>query len=242
VSGTYYGFAVLAADSVITIDRIESMFFCDALKFLGTNPSPSLGVQPRTEGWSTEWADVANLLSPCVFSANCKREAASTEKCEARLAMNSNATIVMLIMIYLDTRSKQFEKLPAWMCVYALIYTELGFNIYVHYPSVHLTAGQGDGWHWRPTSCLLSGVFSNVFNQEDGDPDKRVRAIRVLFKLRSHSLFLVEQIRRWAETRGRYKKGSGIMDKLIENAYVQAGKMEWAIDQLTEAAHSEEQE
>jgi hypothetical protein len=216
------------------------MLFSEAFKFLGTNPSPDLGVQPRTEGWSTEWAEVANLLSPCVFSAECKREATLKKECEAQLAINSNATIITLIMIYLDTRPEQFEKLPAWMCVYALIYTELGFDIYVHYPSVHLTAGQGDGWHWRPISCLLSGTFSNVFNQEDADPDKRVRAIRVLFMLRSHALFLVEQIRRWAETRGRYKQGSGIMDKLIANAYVQTGKIEWAIAQLTEAAHSEE--
>jgi hypothetical protein len=117
-------------------------------------------------------------------------------ECEAQLAMNSNATIITLIMIYLDTQSEQFAKLPGWMCVYALIYTELGFTIFAHYPSVHLTPKKGEGWHWRPISCVLSSVFANVLNQEDTGPEKRIRAIRVLLMIRSHALFLIEQVKR----------------------------------------------
>jgi hypothetical protein len=214
------------------------MVMSKGLRFLGTNPSPDLGVQPHTEGWATDWADCANILSPCVFSAECKREETYSKDCDAQLAMNNNATIEIFTMMHLDTRSEQFEKLPGWMCIYGLIYTELGFHIYAHYPSVHITTGKGEGWHWRPISCLLSNEFSHVFNQAATSSDYRTRAIRVLLMLRSHALFLVEQIRHWAEERGRYNQGNGIMDKLIADAKVQMKRYDWLLAQIKESSSS----
>jgi hypothetical protein len=58
---------------------------------------------------------------------------------------------------------------------------------------------------------------------------KRIRAIRVI---RSHALFLIEQVKRWAETRGRY--GQGIMDQLITHAYLQVGRYDWNLARIQE--------
>lgn len=199
----------------------------DTFKFLGTHPSPDIGVQARVQLWAPDdWKPFARLISPCVFSAECKREDTLTEKCEAQLAMNTNATINLLILIYLDTRTTQYQKLPAWMCIYSIIYTELGFTIYAHYPTF-IPASNRKSSSWRPTSCELSRAFAKVFDQKCTHLDDRISALRVLFMLRSHALFLAEQIKEWAKKRGHYRQGDGVVDRILAAAHLQVDSIHW---------------
>lgn len=74
-------------------------------------------------------------------------------------------------------------------------------------------------------SCRLTDKFERVWKEENSAPHQLVRALHNLFKVRSHNLFVVDQIKSWAKTRGRY--GEGIMDKFIWWSHVESNNQEW---------------
>jgi hypothetical protein len=183
-------------------------------------------------------------LTPCFFSAECRPARTRNDDTEAQLAMNSNPILVIFALMYLDIRTSIGESMPGWMWVYALIYTEDGFDIYTHSlstrisPKLNNTESKGkdslDAKASSPDaskktrfvfrSTRLVTKYSTVFLQTTGRKD-RMLALTALFMIRAHTLFVVEQVEKWAEKVER--DGGGMMDKIIARAQYELGNVEW---------------
>jgi hypothetical protein len=218
------------------------MRFIAPLKFLGTSPWPDYAVRPSVNRWK-DWG----YLTPCFFSAECKRRSTNGGDTEAQLAMNSNPILTIFAIMYLDIRTALNEGMPAWMWVYALIYTEDGFDIYSHSLStgVHRTKSKGSG---RPDttassndapesektqfifkSSHLSAKYSLVFRQNSGRKT-RMCALTVLYMIRSHTLFVIEQVEKWMEKIGQ-NDGSKV-NTFIAKAQYELGNIEWIQEKI----------
>jgi hypothetical protein len=222
------------------------MRFIAPLKFLGTSPWPDYAVRPSVNRWKG-WG----CLTPCFFSAECKRRSTNGGDTEAQLAMNSNPILTIFAIMYLDIRTDVNEGMPPWMWVYALIYTEDGFDVYAHSLStgVHpkLIDANSEGSS-RPDakgpsndapesektqfvfkSTHLLDRYSLVFRQ-DADHDHRMRALTALYMIRSHTLFVIEQVESWVEKIGQ--NGGSIMNKLIARAQYELGNIKWLQEEI----------
>jgi hypothetical protein len=207
------------------------MRFTQPLRFLGTSPWPDYAARPSVNRWQ-DWG----YLTPCVFSAECKRSSTKGDDTEAQVAMNSHPILVIFITLYLDIRRTRDEPIPPWMWVYALIYTENGFEVYTHSISTEVPTEKGfeassesvrAGFRFRSTRFISD--YSKVFRQ-DVKTDHRLKALTLLYMIRSHTLFVVDQVETWAKS--REQEGGGMMDRFIARAQYELRKIDWLRDRV----------
>jgi hypothetical protein len=138
------------------------------------------------EGWH------ASLL-PVLVALEAKQRDTHTQNTKVQLASALQATLVLLILYYLDTRSDIGEACPPWLFLYGIEYVEFGINIYSHHP-YYESEGEKAGWGFQST--LLTDRFWDVFKPRTY-PYDRCEALAALFKIRSHSKFVLEQLEKW---------------------------------------------
>jgi hypothetical protein len=193
--------------------------FPDHLLLFSTAPHPDYGVRAGGDRWS-HWPIT---LLPIVASgdnkrpknnSNNKRPKNDPRDTEAQLACNMRPTLILEILMYLDTRTKADAPLPAWMWNFSWICTSTGFVIYIHYPSPKLSE-DGKDWRWTMVSLILTKAYSNVW--ASNDKPSRLRAKAAVDLMVSHTSFVHNQIHAWSISRGQFGK-AGIMNQLLARA------------------------
>ncbi|CAG8560533.1 10552_t:CDS:1, partial [Acaulospora colombiana] len=151
-------------------------------------PNPDIYVRIDFEdqlGWHDD-------LKPIIFAGECKTEKTRSKNTPAQLAVAFHATLIILILYYLDNRSSGSDPLPAWLFLYGIEYTEHGFFVHVHFPYYHFD-GPNPGWGF--VSAKFTDEFSKVF--KNGDTDLRLSALALLFRMRSQAMFVMEKLKEW---------------------------------------------
>ena len=116
-------------------------------------------------------------------------------KASQQLACGFHSTLIILILYYLDTRSRTGAKgsnLPSWMVVYGIIYTKSGFSIHEHYP-VFRSSGTGSGGWWGAASSWALH-FEDVF--ESPSP-YRSQSMAALLRICGHTQFVLQNLVNW---------------------------------------------
>jgi hypothetical protein len=112
------------------------------------------------------------------------------------LATAFHATLILLILYYLDTRKTTIATLSDWLFLYGIEYTEHGVMIHAHHPKYHFYPAPSKSGEWRLVGTLLSEDYSKAFLQ-GVDPRVRVRLLAVLFRIRRHVIFILDQLKAW---------------------------------------------
>ncbi|CCA75854.1 hypothetical protein PIIN_09849 [Serendipita indica DSM 11827] len=177
LKGVFYADGVIAThNAVMTLPK--------RLKPFGSGPKPDLMLRLKTcENWKRQ-------LCPVVFAAECKTTKTCTGDVRAQLALDLYASLIVLILFYLDQRQSEDEGLPPWMYLLGLEYTEDGVQVHAYYPSYDHKRSR-----WILRAMPLLAAHRNVFN--NGGPGDRLHLLAVLYRCRSHSLFVADQLRRW---------------------------------------------
>jgi hypothetical protein len=108
------------------------------------------------------------------------------------LACALHPTMVLLILYYLDTRSRIEDSLPSWMIIYGIIYTPSGFSVHEHYPNYR--PGQVDS----PARWTFSSTWSAKFEYGlDRPPSERGHSLAALLRISGHTQCVLENLRKW---------------------------------------------
>jgi hypothetical protein len=164
--------------------------FPQYLTVFGSNPEPDICVRATSDSILEDWHP---SLLPVLVALEAKREATYTKNTKVQLASALQATLVLLILYYLDTRRNTREACPPWLFLYGIEYVEGGMNIYSHHP-YYESEGEKAGWGFQST--LLTGRFREAFKPLSG-PYIHSEVLAALFKIRSHSKFILEQLEKW---------------------------------------------
>lgn len=171
----------------------QSMPLMNPLRFFATTPRADYAVRLSGEEWR-EWTDLMSLNLMSGEGKTHRNYAANDGRTAAQLAMNSVATLIIFILMYLSTRrdtGPNDPDLPAWMFTMSFVYTERGFTIYAHYPKF-------TGRKWEFASWKITQNLKDVLSQKASRAD-RVRCLAAFLLMRSHTLFVREQIKTWSQ-------------------------------------------
>jgi hypothetical protein len=127
--------------------------------------------------------------------------------------MNSVAGLIMIIIMHLSTRKSPTQKLLPWMFLYAFVYTERGITIYAHFPKLVVDAAGKSGWKF--VSWKVSEIFASMWTK-NGTVELRMRGLAVVYLMRSHTEFVLEQLLAWSQNLP--KSAIPIMETLIARA------------------------
>lgn len=194
----------------------EATRFIDPLRLLGTTPEPDYAVRLSGKEWS-HWTDRLALV---MTSGECKPISKLDEHTVAQLAMNSVATLVILILIYLSTRKSKEDPMPPWMFTMSFTYSQNGFVIYGHFPKPH-------DEDWNFASWRITDIFQSAW-ENTTEIKVRMSALATLYELRAHTEFVVKQIRTWSNNLPA--SVAPIMDRLIAKAHLDIGDYLWLME------------
>ncbi|KIM22267.1 hypothetical protein M408DRAFT_28817 [Serendipita vermifera MAFF 305830] len=213
----------------------EATRFADPLRFFGTTPEPDYAVRLFGKKWS-HWTPLMALV---MASGECKPIQKLKADTEAQLAMNSVATLVILILVYLSTRKSKKDPLPAWMFTMSFTYTQYGFVIYGHFPRVEKSPR---GPEWKFVSWQIANRFERVW-ESDTPNNLRMAGLAVLYELRAHTEFVVKQIGAWSDNLP--PSVTPIMERLIAKAHLDMKDYEWLIEKVSnkdvDGSHKQQQ-
>jgi hypothetical protein len=163
--------------------------FPDQLTPIGIAPNPDIAVRAAV---SSEWWP---NLRPVLFAGETKDPKMYDDNTKAQLACAFHATIILLILYYLDNRPSPDAPCPPWLFLYGIEYIDSGFKIYAHYPRYEDTKSR-----WEFTSVLISQAFGQVF-ESSADPEEKsiklARAIAALYHIREHCILVDQKLRNW---------------------------------------------
>lgn len=134
----------------------------------------------------------APLLLAAQFSGGVDVDAREASQ---QLACGFHSALIVLILYYLDTCSHpgaKDSKLPSWMVLYGIIYTETGFSIHQHYPVFRPNHDGSGGW-WGAASSWAA-YFNNVF---DRPSPYRSQSMSALLRICGHTRFVLENLVNW---------------------------------------------
>jgi hypothetical protein len=135
-------------------------------------------------------------LMPVIFAGECKTKKSQNKRTRVQLAVAFHATLIILILYYLDNRSSVSDPLPQWLYLYGIEYTEHGFVVHVHYPYYQFNpTEQDEEAGWRFASALFTDKYSKVF--KNGDTGLKLSALSFLFRMRSQGMFILEKLKAW---------------------------------------------
>ena len=165
----------------------------------GSNPSPDIYSRiAEMLGW-------APTLLPVLFAGECKRGVSHTKNTKAQLACAFHATLIILVLYYLDNRRSSTEPLPPWLYLDAIDYVENGFLIYAHYPQYVYEPKP----HWKFVSAQVTNAYAQVF--QNPRTELSVRATAALLRLVTHTHFLLRKLTKW-------ERAATVLKPLFEQA------------------------
>jgi hypothetical protein len=115
----------------------------------------------------------------------------------------------MLILYYLDTRHSDESALPAWLFLYGIEYTEKGVIIHTHHPAYFVDESDPDKSHWILKATMVSDAYSGAFIS-GVDGAVLLKLLASLFRIRSHSLHVLERL-------GRWKRGPKVLETVAKS-------------------------
>ncbi|PVF92488.1 hypothetical protein CPB86DRAFT_183763 [Serendipita vermifera] len=185
---------LIAADNVTDHDNASMSFPVHMLAMAsGLRPDKYVRASKNYLNWDKG-------LLPVVFAEECKPRKNLNEDTCAQLAASLHPSLVILVLYYLDTRTSLMSPLPPWLFLYGIVYTEKGVIIWAHYPTIkHDTTNQTSAWKFR--SSLITRKYEDAFD-DTTNAGSRIQLLAALLKIRSHSLYVLEQLKVW-EGRGR---------------------------------------
>lgn len=164
-----------------------SMPFPDQLMPIGISPFPDIHVRATI---SPTWPII---LRPVLFAGESKDIEKYDGDTKVQLACALHATLIVLILYYLDNRPSLDAPCPHWLFLYGVEYVDDGLKIYAHYPRY---IDNESGWGF--ISVLLSQAFTGIFKKSPVDKSvKMARAIAALYHIRQHSIFLSQKLQEW---------------------------------------------
>ncbi|PVF91635.1 hypothetical protein CPB86DRAFT_298149 [Serendipita vermifera] len=197
---------VIAGEGAIDRDN-SPLYFQDHLKVFGSNPSPDLYVRALGEAFAGGPESWHPWLLPIIFAAECKpQKGYQKEQANAQLAVAFQATMIILILYYLDSRPSATAAIPPWMFLYGIQYTENGLLIRAHCPWYKHDSEKPE---WQFRSVLVTQAYNNVFQKKD--EALLLRLLAALLKIRSHSWYVLKQLQAW-------KRGTSVLQPLREFA------------------------
>ena len=131
---------------------------------------------------------------PILFCGECKPKEIITDDVQAQLAAALNATLILLILYYLDTRETVSTPMPPWLFIFGIAYVAEGFMVYAHYPRYDFDR-EGRG-KWGFVSVPVTDSYVEVFTT-DTIESKRIFALAALFRMREHGCFLLDKLADW---------------------------------------------
>jgi len=151
----------------------------------GSSPSPDVYSRVvEMRGW-------APTLLPVLFAGECKQKFTHTKNTKAQLACAFNATLIILVLYYLDNRQSSTTPLPHWLYLDAVDYVENGFLIYAHYPRYVYEPEP----HWKFVSAEVTAKYNCVF--QNPNVEYSVQATAALLRLVTHTYFLLRKLTEW---------------------------------------------
>lgn len=189
----------------------------------GICPFPDFAIRPFGESWN----HLPALLRPCVGSSDAKPLERFTPNWEAQLALNSLSTLTIMICMHIDTRKTALDPIPPWMFIPAWIYTEVGFMLYIHYPSAE--SDKDTEWAWKFRSFQLVTKFKRLWKHSASNHDARVQALTAMITVRSHMGFVMDRIRLWTEKREK-DGNSDMVNRMIARAYYEEKNYKWVVE------------
>jgi hypothetical protein len=210
----------------LIITRNKSLRFLDCFRLFGTNPKPDYAASLS----GVDWLLCGFLLALCLLSGECKPARNFGAKTEAQMAMNSVATLIVLILMHLSTRKSANQKLLPWMFIYAFCYTEKGITIYAHFPKF-VASPDGKGGKWKFVSWKVTEKFQEMWAKLRTE-DLRMSGLATLYLMRSHTEFVLEQLLAWSKNLPR--SALPIVDILIARSHVELGQWDWLIRKVHE--------
>jgi hypothetical protein len=129
---------------------------------------------------------------PIIYASECKTKKTQTKRTQVQLAVAFHATLIILILYYLDNRTSASDPLPEWLYLYGIEYIEHGFIVHVHYPYYEFDGPQPG---WRFVSSKFTERYSEVFKTTE--TELRLSALAFLFHMRSQSMYISEKLKAW---------------------------------------------
>ncbi|CAG7850322.1 SubName: Full=Uncharacterized protein {ECO:0000313/EMBL:CCA75764.1} [Serendipita indica DSM 11827] len=162
--------------------------FPPLLRAFGTDPSPD--IYNRADINTLDWGN--EKLMPVFFAGECKPSHKYDEwDVPAQLASAFHGTLVILVLYYLDNRANTRDPLPPWLFLYGIGYTEKNVMVYSHHPAYRPDKDTAiPRWHFVSSELY---TFPSAFR----DGRRRCRLLSALYRIRSHSLFVLEQLQQW---------------------------------------------
>lgn len=203
---------------MLILHRNERTPFINALRLFATTSKPDYAARLSQK----EWGDWTPLLAMILMYGEGKTQQAynASRRPEAQLAMNGVAILVLFILMYLSTRERsdsEDKALPPWMYTNSFVYTERGFTIYGHHPK--FVSGK-----WKFVSWKMSQHFHDVLTWGTSQAG-RMRCLAAFFQMRSHTLFVLEQIREWKKNLP--ESVTPVMKMLIAKAHLDLKDEDW---------------
>lgn len=158
------------------------------MRVLGSTPKPDIYLRVPANNqrlWHSS-------LMPIIFAGECKKNEYK-EQTKAQLAAAYHATLIILILYYLDTRPATNSYLPNWLHLYGIEYTEFGFKMYALFPDYHF-----DEERWVFTCRLHTDCFQSVFR--DGSDVDIYQALVAIVHAKSHALFIAKKLEDWTNS------------------------------------------
>jgi len=205
-----------------------------------TVPRPDFAVRAAGPAWK----HFPENLRPVLFSADAKLE--TRDRDPAQIAMNSTGTLILFILMYLDTRIKPEGRISGECWIPALIYHKWGFTAYAHYPKLVL---EEDGnWSWRFVSRVLTKAFDSAWvENEEEESSLRMRGLNALTIFRAHASLAAKSLLEWTRNNrsvddtpgaGTSPEGRQVLDQLIARAHWEAGDYEWVFKKAKEVSET----
>ncbi|PVF91638.1 hypothetical protein CPB86DRAFT_878409 [Serendipita vermifera] len=169
--------------------------FPSHMTILGSIPSPDKYV--RVPSRYLKWN---RTLLPILFAIENKTFITQSENTGAQLAAAFHSTLIILVLYYLDTRRELNSALHPWLFLYGLECTKFGVCIRAHYPSYEFNKTEPAQSAWKFKSYLVTEKYQDVFNPTTLK-SIQLQLLAALLKIRSHSLYVLEQLKAW-EKRG----------------------------------------
>lgn len=154
-------------------------------------PDYTCRVLPQAIGWEPD-------LCPILFAL--QHSNGDVHAAEIILMEALQPTMVILILLYLDTRRSVDEPLPEWMVVYGAIYDHNGMHIRAYHPCVKPFGDSRSSnmeYGWGATWIPCGRPFTHVFQPGRSGSLGTITALSVLSRLQGHCLHVLQQLKSW---------------------------------------------
>ncbi|KIM24090.1 hypothetical protein M408DRAFT_41217, partial [Serendipita vermifera MAFF 305830] len=157
---------------------------------IGKNTPPCVDYACRATTKSMNWREE---MCPLLFAAHfCPLEDGETPSPSMQMAATFRPMISLLILYYLDTRTKIDDLIPPWMILFGITYDRNGLVVWGHTP---WSQQEHDGEsRWSAKIWNLSDTYSEILRVP---PSDRGTLLSMLNRIQGHCQYVLQQLKTW---------------------------------------------